>query len=150
MFGTPTKASPDNAVFHLVWTYTIKAADNRKKARCVCDGSTQSGHVRILDETYANCVDQTGSRLFYTCSQPARTSSSSVPAYQTHSPKPLRPNKASLFGPTVPSMNGGPYTNNAHPSPLTTSSQSTPLCKDTLNRPAFGKNTPTASFETLA
>ncbi len=65
MFGTPTKALADSAVFHLVWTYNVKAADGRKKARCACDGSTRSGQVRILDETYANCVDQTSARLIY-------------------------------------------------------------------------------------
>ncbi len=36
-----------------------------KKARCVCDGSSRSGSVKVLDEVYANCVDQTSSRLFY-------------------------------------------------------------------------------------
>ena len=51
MFGTPTQATPDSAIFHLVWTYNIKIADGRKKAQCVCDGSTRSGHVQILDET---------------------------------------------------------------------------------------------------
>ena len=68
MFGTPVSMSNDDAVFHLVWTYAIQAVDGRKKARCVCDGSTRSGMVRILDETYANCVDQTSSRLFYAVS----------------------------------------------------------------------------------
>jgi len=53
------------AVFNLVWSYGIKAVDGRKKARCTCDGSTRSGQVRVLDETYANCVDQTSARLFY-------------------------------------------------------------------------------------
>ena len=65
MFGEPVAMSEEDAVFHLVWTYAIKAVDGRKKARCVCDGSTRSGMVRILAETYANCVDQTSSRLFY-------------------------------------------------------------------------------------
>ena len=65
MFGEPTAVTTDDAIFHLVWTYNIKAADGRKKARCVCDGSTRSGHVKILDKTYANCVDQTSARLFY-------------------------------------------------------------------------------------
>jgi hypothetical protein len=58
----------EDAVFHLVWTYAIKAVDGRKKARCVCNGSTHSGMVRVLDETYTNCVDQTSSRLFYAVS----------------------------------------------------------------------------------
>jgi len=65
MFGDPVAVDEDAAVFHLVWTYAIKALDHRKKARCVCDGSSRSGSVQILDETYANCVNQTSSRLFY-------------------------------------------------------------------------------------
>ncbi len=59
MFGMPVFASEDNAVFHLVWTYNIKAVDGRKKARCVCNGSMRSGKVLVLAEAYANCVDQT-------------------------------------------------------------------------------------------
>jgi hypothetical protein len=65
MFGDPINAKDDAAIFHLVWTYAIKALDGRKKARCVCDGSTRLGSVQVLDETYANRVDQTNSRLFY-------------------------------------------------------------------------------------
>jgi len=57
MFGPPVVASEKDAIFHLVWTYAVKAVDGRKKARCVCDGSTRSGMVRVLAETYANCVD---------------------------------------------------------------------------------------------
>ncbi len=56
-FGDPTLVEKDDAVFHLVWTYNIKALDGRKKARCVCDGSSRSGSVKILDKVYANCVD---------------------------------------------------------------------------------------------
>ena len=65
MFGDPVAIDEDAAVFHLVWTYAIKALHRQKKARCVCDGSLRSGLVQILDETYVNCVDQTSSRLFY-------------------------------------------------------------------------------------
>jgi hypothetical protein len=65
MFGDPMAAGDDNAIFHLVWTYVIKALDGRKKARCVCDGSTRSGSVQVLNKTNANCVDQTSSWLFY-------------------------------------------------------------------------------------
>jgi len=63
MFGTPVVEK--DAIFHLVWTYAIKAVDGCKKARCVCDGSTRSGMVHVLAEIYANCVDQTSARLFY-------------------------------------------------------------------------------------
>jgi hypothetical protein len=31
----------------------------------VCNGSSRSGSVQVLDEVYANCVNQTSSRLFY-------------------------------------------------------------------------------------
>jgi hypothetical protein len=61
MFGNPIAVNKDDAVFHLVWTYNIKALDGRKKARCVCDGSSRSGSVQVLDKTYANCVNQTNS-----------------------------------------------------------------------------------------
>jgi hypothetical protein len=65
MFGDPVASREDNAIFHLVCTYAIKAVDGRKKTRCVCDGSMHSGMVRVLAETYANCIDQTSARLFY-------------------------------------------------------------------------------------
>jgi hypothetical protein len=68
MFGNPVQVDNDDPVFYLVWTYGVKTLDGRKKARCVCDGSSWSGLVKILDETYANCVDQTSSRLFYAIS----------------------------------------------------------------------------------
>jgi hypothetical protein len=61
LFGTPQLVDEDAAVFHTVWTYAIKALDGRKKARFTCDGSPRSGQAKILDETYANCVDQTSS-----------------------------------------------------------------------------------------
>ncbi len=55
----------DDAIFHLVWTYNIKAVDGGKKAHRVCNGSNRSGSVKVLDKVYANCVNQTSSRLFY-------------------------------------------------------------------------------------
>ena len=65
MFGDPTKVDSEAAVFHTVWTYPIKALEGWYKACCTCDGSPHSGQARILNETYANCVDQTGTRIFY-------------------------------------------------------------------------------------
>jgi len=65
MFGNPVRSHKGDAIFYLIWTYAIQAVDGRKKARCVCNGSTRSGSVQILGETYANCVNQTSSRLFY-------------------------------------------------------------------------------------
>ncbi len=64
-FGEFTTVNKEDAVFHLVWTYNIKALDGRKKACCVCDGSSRSGLVKVLDKVYANCVNQTSSQLFY-------------------------------------------------------------------------------------
>jgi len=68
MFGNPVPVEDESAIFHLVWTYVIKELDGCKKARSVCDGSSRSGQVRVLDHTYANCVDRTGSRFFYAIS----------------------------------------------------------------------------------
>ncbi len=65
MFGTPQLVALDDAVFNLVWTYAIREVNNHKKACCTCNGSPQSGQVRVLDFTYANCVDQTSARIFY-------------------------------------------------------------------------------------
>ena len=65
MFGTPCKVDDVAAIFNLIWTYNIKELDARKKARCACDGSTRAGQVRVIDHTYANSVDQTGSRIFW-------------------------------------------------------------------------------------
>ena len=65
MFGQPCPVTKQEAVFHLIWTYVVKELDGRKKARCTCDGSTRGGQVRILDHTFANSIEQTGSRIFY-------------------------------------------------------------------------------------
>jgi hypothetical protein len=65
MFGQPVPQLEDMVVFHSVWTYIIKAIDSRKKTCWACDGSPRLGQAKILDETYANCIDQTSARLFY-------------------------------------------------------------------------------------
>ncbi len=68
MFGNPVPAEDSSAIFHLVWTYVVKELDGRKKAWCVCNGSSCLGQVRVLNHTYANCVDRTGSCIFYAIS----------------------------------------------------------------------------------
>jgi hypothetical protein len=68
MFGEPVIAENDSVIFHLVWTYVLKELDGQKKAHCVCNGSSRSGQVRVLDHTYANCINRTGSRIFYAIS----------------------------------------------------------------------------------
>jgi hypothetical protein len=65
MFGTLVSMNKEIAVFHSVWTYAIKALDSCKKTRWACDRSPRSGQAKILDKTYANCVDQTSSRFIY-------------------------------------------------------------------------------------
>ena len=65
MFGDPVAVEKEEAVFSLVWTYIEKVLDKRKKARCTADGSARNGMVRVLDHTYANCVDHSGARIFY-------------------------------------------------------------------------------------
>lgn len=65
MFGKPCPLTKKSAVFNLIWTYSIKMEDGRKKARCTCDDSTRGGQVRVLDHVHANSLDQTGSRIFY-------------------------------------------------------------------------------------
>jgi hypothetical protein len=65
MFGNPVAPTDKDVIFHLVWTYAVKAVGGHKKARCVCDGSTCSGMVHVLAETYANCVNQMSACLFY-------------------------------------------------------------------------------------
>lgn len=65
MFGEPVRNPGNDKCFNMVWTYAEKVLDKRKKARCTLDGSARGGNVRVLDHTYANCVEQTGQRLFY-------------------------------------------------------------------------------------
>ena len=45
----------------------MKEVDGHKIARCDCDcdGSTRAGQDVVLDHTYANGLDQTGSRILY-------------------------------------------------------------------------------------
>jgi hypothetical protein len=106
MFGDPVSVETDDAVFHLVWTYAIKALDRRKKARCVCDGSTRSGSVQILNETYANCVDQTSSQLFYAIAAVENLLIFGSDASNAFAEAPLL-NRGSSFDQIEPFTNGG-------------------------------------------
>ena len=140
MFGNPVRSQDGDAIFHLVWTYAIKAVDGRKKARCVCDGSTRSGSVQILDETYANCVDQTSSRLFYAIAA-AENLLIFVQMYRMPLQRHLLRNKDSISVPTRLFTNGGLNTNTAHLFHQATSFQSSQLCKVTQSPHVFGKST---------
>ena len=43
----------------------MKVIDQRMKAHCACDGLVRAEHVRVLNYTYAGCVDHPSSRMFY-------------------------------------------------------------------------------------
>ncbi len=140
MFGTPVPVTPNDAVFHLVWTYYIKAVDGRNKARCVCDGSTRSGKVQILPETYANCVNQTSARMFYAIVATENLLSSKARTSSMPSPKHLLQKKDSSFYLTVRSMNGGHSTRINPPLNRVTSFPSFLRCKATPNLCDSGRN----------
>jgi hypothetical protein len=65
MFSDPVAMQEGNTIFHLMWTYNVKAVDSQKKAQCVCDDSLRLSKVLVLAGTYANRVEQTSMRLFY-------------------------------------------------------------------------------------
>ncbi len=114
MFGTPQLVDEDAAVFHTVWTYAIKALDGRKKARFACDGSPRSGQARILDETYANCVDQTSSRMFYAVAAAENLLVYCADVSNAFAEAPP-PSKVSISIRIAPFMNGGYITRNNPP-----------------------------------
>ena len=135
MFGKPVPAKDDDAIFHLIWTYTIKAVDGHKKARCVCDGSMRSGMVRVLAKTCANCVNQTRACLFYAV--PAAVNllvfSTNVSNAFAEVPPPKQGFYIQL---DRASTNGGSITNVSHYLP----------CKDTRNHHVYGRNMLTRSY----
>ncbi len=144
MFGDLCTVTSDKAIFNLVWTYNIKALDERKKARCTCDGSPCSGWFGFLTRP----MPTVWNRQVHTCStqfQLRRTFSSLVLMYQMHLQKPPCLYRASLFGLTMPSMTGGPSISNAPQFLMATSSLSFPLCRATRSLHASGKSTPIPS-----
>ena len=73
MLGQPHMPTNDDSVFHLVWTYNIKALDGRKKARCVGDGSPRAGQARILDRLTRTAWNRRA-RAYFMPSPPPRIS----------------------------------------------------------------------------
>jgi hypothetical protein len=115
MFGSAVAVESDEAVFNLVWLYGIKAVDGRKKAWCSCDGSTHSGQVRVLDETYANCVDQTSTHLFYGIAAAENLIVYGANVSNAFAEAPP-PKQGFYIRPDRHSMNGGQFTNVVPPS----------------------------------
>jgi hypothetical protein len=148
-FGNPTSIDKDDTVFHLVWTYNIKALDGRKKARCVCNGLSRSNLVKVLNKIYANCVDQTSSHLFYavvTAKNLLVYGSNVCNAFAKAPPQ----KQGSTSGPTEHLLNGGRIIKVDPPSLWVTSSPSYLQCRATRNPPASGRSTPMPYYATLA
>ena len=143
MSGDPVAVNKDDSIFYLVWTYGIKTLDGHKKARCMCDGSTRFGSVKVLDETYANCVDQTISRLFYALS--AGENLLVFGADVSNATEAPPPNKTSTSDQIKLFMIGGYSIKAANPSQRGTLYLLSRPCKATLNRPAYWENTLTLS-----
>ena len=149
MFGTPLLVDDDAAVFHTVWTYGIKALDDRKKARMVCDGSLRAGQAHVLDETYANCVDQTSSRMFYAIAAAENLLIYGADVSNAFAEAP--PPKQGFYIYPDRAFNDWWVHHLLRPplEPRQTSLFS-PQCKATLNHHASGKSTPTLFSRILA
>ena len=64
MFGQPIPRPKQANILSLLWTYLVKT-NGTKKARCVCNGNPKYKGTVTLAHTYAACLAQTGSRLFW-------------------------------------------------------------------------------------
>ena len=64
MFGKPVPRPKNSNILSLLWTYLIKT-NGTKKARCVCNGNPKYKGTVTLAHTYAACLAQTGSRIFW-------------------------------------------------------------------------------------
>jgi hypothetical protein len=148
MFGTPQLVPSNNAVFNLVWTYTIKEVDNCKKARCTCNGFPRSGQVWVLNFTYVNCVGQTSARIFY-----AVMATENLIIFDANVlnafVRPLLLSKGFISDRTRPSTIGGLTTKSARLYHPAQSVWSCWLCRDTLNPLNYGTNTLMQSSVTL-
>ena len=65
-FGPPVKPPPNVNILDLLWAYAIKT-DGTKKSRCVCNGSPRRKGAITLAHTFAACLEQPGSRVFWAC-----------------------------------------------------------------------------------
>lgn len=66
MFGSPQKRHKWMNVWYLLWTFVQKPPpNNRKKARCVVNGSKRGRQNARVGHTFANSVSQESERLFW-------------------------------------------------------------------------------------
>jgi hypothetical protein len=148
MFGNPTAVDSDAAVFCMVWTYAIKALDGRYKARCTCDGPPHSGQARILNETYANCVDQTGAQIFYSISAAENLLIYGADVSNAFAEAP--PPKQGFY--IIPDKAFLDWWVNCKSSLLylmETSFLSSPPCRAIQNLPIYGRSMPMPSYRTI-
>jgi hypothetical protein len=148
MFGQPVPIEEEMSVFHSVWTYAIKALDPCKKACWACDGSPGSEQAKILDETYANCVDQTSLHLFYAISAAESILILGVDVSNAFAEAPL-PKKGSTFTQIGLFEKGGSIINSGLQSLKVGSSLSYLLCKVTQNCHGCGRNTRTLFYASV-
>ena len=64
-FGPPCSLPQGANALNLLWTYMFKIHENRRKARCVCNGAKNRRGCVTLAETFASSLEQTGSRIFW-------------------------------------------------------------------------------------
>ena len=67
MFKAPVARPKNSNILNLLWAYKIKD-DGTLKARCVCNGNPRRKGTVTLDHTYAACLEQPGSRVFWALS----------------------------------------------------------------------------------
>jgi hypothetical protein len=67
MFGDPIHRPPKSTVLPFVWMNLFKDGI-KPKARGTCNGGKHYGKAVILAYTYASCMEQPGSRMFWSLS----------------------------------------------------------------------------------
>jgi hypothetical protein len=66
MFSSPQPRPPSSNVWRLLRTYIIKPPlDNRKKARCICDGSKRARKHCTIGQTFARCLAHDSKRILW-------------------------------------------------------------------------------------
>jgi hypothetical protein len=126
MFGSPVLVNPDDEVFHLVWTYNVKALDGRKKAV-----ASVTALVVRAQSKFSTKPMQTAStkpvHVSFMLLLPPKIYLSTVLTSVTPSLRHHLRNKASTYAPTGPFTNGGNTTKVDLPSHPTRTCNSCPV-----------------------
>ena len=145
MIGSPVMVDLKAAVFHLVWTYAIKAVDGWKKARWACDGSPWSSQAKVLDDMPTAMTRQ--AQDYFTQLQRLKTYWYLEQMYPIHLLKHRHQSKGSIFIQITHSMNGGLNIKSARQYLPIMSYPFCWLCKDTWNFLVCGRSMQTLSSE---